>query len=331
MADQQQIDLLVNNAMRWNIWRLQQPAIRPDLSRANLMNADLKNTDLRGADLHDAYLRGTNLMSADLSKADLRNADLSKADLRSAHLSYTDLSGANLRGTNLMNTDLFGTDLSNAILDKAIVGWTCFGSVDLRTVRGLDTVQHMGPSEISTHALARSHGRIPEAFLRGAGLDNDSIEYAHSLVRRPVEYYNCFISYVSKDQDFARRLYTDLQANGVRCWFVPEDMQTADMIRDRLSASIQLNGKLLLILSEASVTSAWIEFEIESTLAREEQGKPATLFPVRLDDAVFSISSNWATYLKRSKHITDFSQWKRNDHYLKGLSRLLHDLEASAK
>jgi len=58
MADQQQIDLLLNNAMSWNIWRLQQPGVRPDLSRANLMNADLKNTDLREADLHDAYLRG---------------------------------------------------------------------------------------------------------------------------------------------------------------------------------------------------------------------------------------------------------------------------------
>src|SRR5437867_684542 len=112
MADQQQIDLLLNNAMSWNIWRLQQPVVRPDLSRANLMNADLSNTDL---------------------------------------------SGVNLRNANLMNTDLFGTDLSNAILDKAIIGWTCFGSVDLRTVRGLDTVQHIGPSEISTHALVRSH------------------------------------------------------------------------------------------------------------------------------------------------------------------------------
>ena len=162
-------------------------------------------------------------------------------------------------------------------------------------------------------------------------MDNGFIEYAHFLMRKPLEYYNCFISYASKDQEFARRLYTDLQANGVRCWFVPEDMQAADMIRERLSASVQLYAKLLLILSEASVTSPWIEFAIESTLAREEQGKPATLFPLRLDDAVFTMSSNWATYLKRSKHITDFSQWKRNDHYLKGLTRLLRDLEASAK
>jgi hypothetical protein len=321
MADQQQIDLLLNNAMSWNIWRLQQPAVRPDLSRANLMNADLKNTDLRGADLQKAYLRGTNLVSADLSKANLRNANLS----------YTDLSGANLRNANLMNADLFGTDLSNAILDKAILGWTFFGSVDLRTVRGLDTIQHLGPSEISTHALVRSHGRIPEAFLRGAGLDNDFIGYTHSLIRRPLEYYNCFISYAQKDQDFARRLYLDLQASGVRCWFAPEDMKTGSLIRDYLGTSMQLYGKLVLILSESSVTSPWIEFEITSALALEERGKVATLFPLRLDDAIFTISTDWLTYLKRSKHITDFSLWRRNDHYLKGLNRLLHDLDASAK
>lgn len=331
MADQQQIDLLLNNAMNWNIWRLQQPATRPDLSRANLMNVDLKNTDLRGADLRGAYLRGADLMSADLSKADLRNADLSKANLGKANLSYADLSGANLKNANLTNTDLFGTDLSNALLNKAIIGWTCFESVDLRTVRGLDSVLHIGPSEISTHALVRSHGKIPDAFLRGAGLDNDFIEYTHFLARRPMEYYNCFISYASKDQDFARRLYGDLQANGVRCWLASEDMKAEGMISDHLDASIQLYSKLLLVLSEASLASPWLAFEIESTLAREEQGKPVTLFPLRLDDAIFTTSSAWATSLKRSKHITDFSQWKRNDHYLRGLSRLLHDLEASPK
>jgi len=55
----------------------------------------------------------------------------------------------------------------------------------------------------------RSQGEIPAIFLRKAGVPNTFIEYARSLVKNPIEYYTCFISYSSKDQAFAERL-TDL-------------------------------------------------------------------------------------------------------------------------
>ena len=37
-----------------------------------------------------------------------------------------------------------------------------------------------------------------------------------------------FISYSSKNDDFARHLHDDLQEAGVRCWFVPEDLKIGD-------------------------------------------------------------------------------------------------------
>jgi hypothetical protein len=331
MADQQQIALLLSNSPGWNAWRFQQPEICPDLSRANLMNADLRSIDLRKVDLHDAYLRGANLSGADLSGADLRNIDLSKANLSGARLNYTNLAGANLRYAKLLHADLYGTDLGNAMLDKAVLGWTCLGSVDLRTAKGLDTVQHLGPSEISTHTLVRSHGRISEAFLRGAGLDNGFIEYTYSLVRRPAAYYNCFISYALEDQDFARRLYIDLQTSGIRCWLAPEEIKVAGTIDNHLYSSMQLDSKFVLVLSESAIASSWVVSEVETALAREEQGKATVLFPLRLDDAVFTVSAEWLTSLKRSKHLADFSQWRRNEQYLKSLNRLLHDLDVGAR
>jgi hypothetical protein len=77
-------------------------------------------------------------------------------------------------------------------------------------------------------------GRIPEAFLRGAGVPDEFIAYIRSLAGRGIEFYSCFISYSSKDQVFAERLHADLQAKGVRCWFAPEDMKIGDKIWDRL-------------------------------------------------------------------------------------------------
>jgi hypothetical protein len=89
-------------------------------------------------------------------------------------------------------------------------------------VRGLDTVQHSRPSTIGIDTLYRSGGKIPEVFLRGCGVPENFITFAKSLVNNPIEFYSCFISYSSRNQDFAERLYADLQSKGVRCWMLPK-------------------------------------------------------------------------------------------------------------
>src|SRR5436305_1431458 len=141
---------------------------------------------------------------------------------------------------DLSKANLSGADLSGATLSKAIMRETTFGNVDLRTVKGLETIVHLGPSTIGTDTISRSEGDIPEVFLREAGLTDPFITYARSLAQNPIEYYTCFISYSSKDEPFAERLYTDLQRKSVRCWFAPEDMKTGDKIRHRIDESIRL-------------------------------------------------------------------------------------------
>ena len=145
---------------------------------------------------------------------------------------------------------------------------------------------------------------------------------------KPIDYYSCFISYSSKDQDFAERLYADLQTEGVRCWFAPEDMKIGDRIRPRIDESIHIYDKLLLVLSEHSVASKWVEFEVEAAMDKEQSGKPPVLFPVRLDRAVMDSTTAWAAHIKRTRNIGDFSQWKDHDAYQKAFARLLRDLKA---
>jgi hypothetical protein len=79
-------------------------------------------------------------------------------------------------------------------------------------------VEHWGPSIIGIDTLYRSHGNIPEVFLRGTGVSEDFIPYTKSLVGRPFEFYSCFISYSHADQPFAHRLHDQLQGRGIRCW-----------------------------------------------------------------------------------------------------------------
>src|SRR6266702_3042822 len=255
MADQQQLDLLRKGVKNWNAWRTQRPDMHPDLGGADLTNANLSGADLSGANLYGAILYGailreTNLVKTNLVKTNLNMADLSRADLSSANLS-----GASLKGTNFSSANLSRVNLSSSY-----VGWTVFGDIDLRTVKGLETVDHHSPSTIGADTLLRSEGDIPETFLRQAGLSDAFITYTRSLVHNPIEYYSCFISYSSQDQEFVERLYADLQSKGVRCWFAPEDLKIGDKIRDRIDQSIRLHDKLLLVLSQHSVNSSWVEF-----------------------------------------------------------------------
>lgn len=305
-----------------------------DLSGADLSSADLNDVNLNGAHLNDAHLIGTHL-----SNADLRGAHLSNTDLRGAHLRDANLSNADLNGANLNSADLCGADLSYARLEKAkwthaTIGWTLFGDVDLRCVIGLETVIHEGPSTIGLDTIYRSHGQIPEVFLRGAGVPETFIANMRALVdsMSPIDYYTCFISYSHQNEDFANRLYADLQAKGVRCWFAPEDMKIGDKIRRRIDESIRIYDKLLLVLSEYSVISDWVEHEVEAALAKERRNHHTVLFPVRLDDSILEYEHDgWPALVQHERHIGNFTCWKDHDSYQQAFERLLRDLKAETK
>jgi len=197
-------------------------------------------------------------------------------------------------------------------------------------VKGLDTVEYRGPLTIGIDTIYASHGHIPETFLKGAGVDDTFIAYVKSLVGKPIEYYSCFISYSSKDDAFAKRLYADLQSNNVRCWFAPEDLKWGERIRTGIDEAIHMHDKLLLILSKHSVASGWVEREVKTALAKERKEKRIVLFPVRVDRAVFDSPFDWATEIRHERNIGDFTRWKDHDDYQKAFERLLRDLKASS-
>jgi uncharacterized protein YjbI with pentapeptide repeats len=335
MANQDQLEILKQGVEIWNEWRKQHQGIMPDLSNINLGAAQLKNVDLSYADLNEVILA-----EADLSNANLKFANLSDGDLRKATFYKADLSDATLHRTNLTETNfgyarLFFTDFSDAAFrmtnfNHASIWATGFGNVDLRQVNGLETMSHRGRSYVDIHTLYRSQGRLSETFLRGIGVPDTLIEYLHSLVTTPIQYYSCFISYSNKDEAFARRLYADLQSHNVRCWYAPEDLKIGDKFRHRIDESIRIYDKLLLVLSEASLESTWVSYEVEKALDKEPEGKHNVLFSIRLDKAILTCETDWAKEIRKSRHIGDFEHWKDHDAYQVAFERLLRDLKAQS-
>ena len=145
-------------------------------------------------------------------------------------------------------------------------------------------------------------------------------------------FYSCFISYSKADEEFARQLHADLQKNGVRCWFAPEDMKIGEPILGTINEAIHLLEKLVLVLSDTSIESDWVEHEVKKALEEEEARSKHVLFPIRVDEAVMTCEFGWAKRIREAhkptgRHIGDFTKWNDRDTYQAAFQRLLRDLQ----
>jgi hypothetical protein len=371
MATAHQLEILNEGVQVWNNWRQQNPSQLVDLSQADLQGRDLvqinlSNAQLSGARLNAAVLAQADLHHADLSRANLSGADLTNVDLRRAVLTTAsmfrvDLTAARLDSANLvgsflimaslemaslqdadlaacylMNVNFAKANLTRTVFSGARMESTVFADTSLELARGLETVVHSGPSTIGIDTLYRSNGRIAEVFLRGAGVPDDVITLARSLAGQRSLFNSCFISYSTADEEFATRLHRDLQANGVRCWFAPHDVRGGRKIHQQIEDAIRSHDRLLLVLSETSMRSDWVNNELSTARRREASERKRVLFPIRL--VPFDNVRRWtsvdpdtgkdAARDVREYFIPDFTNWKIPEHYEIGLQNLLRDLKA---
>ena len=360
MANPEHVEIVKQGAAAITAWRNENANTRLDLVEADLKGVDLNNANLSEGKLNNANLLGADLFEADLSRADLGSAmlseanlkyanlhaaNLSEADLHWAYLSASILVGANLIGANLIGAKLDGSNLSGANLSGANVegawlGDTIIADVDLSEVKWLESVTHLRPSSIAVDTLYKSRGKIPEAFLRGCGVPDALITYLPSLIgaMEPIQFQSCFISYSSKDDEFARRLYDRMRGEKLRVWFDQEDMQGGKKVMEQIDRAIQVNDRLLLVLSDSSLKSEWVKTEIRKARKVERSQGRRKLFPIRLVSV--GRLEKWKCFATdpdedlaaevRSYHLPDFSNWKDHDAFEAAFADLLRDLRAEA-
>ena len=88
---------------------------------------------------------------------------------------------------------------------------------------------------------------------------------------------------------------------------------------------------MLLILSEQSIKSGWVEDEVTKAYAEERNRGQIVLFPIRIDDKVLTTAEAWAAKLRDGRHIGDFRRWKDHDAYTQSFVRVVRDLTVKPK
>ena len=87
----------------------------------------------------------------------------------------------------------------------------------------------------------------------------------------------------------------------------------------------------IMILSEQSIKSGWVEDEVTKACAEERKRGQIVLFPIRIDDEVLTTAEAWAAKLRDGRHIGDFTRWKNHDAYKQSFERVLRDLTIPPK
>src|SRR5262249_55318152 len=139
--------------------------------------------------------------------------------------------------------DLRYVNLSDANLSEVRCADTIFETVDLSVAKGLESINHGGPSTVGVGTLVRSRGRIPEGVLRGCGLTPWEVLSAKiyspeltppGLVELKYQILDawtkgrsmingCFVSYSWADAAFVDKLRERLIAEGVNIWLDRHD------------------------------------------------------------------------------------------------------------
>ena len=355
MEDYPFLELLRQGPLAWNGWRRDNAHVVPNFDEADLSGWVLDGANLDDAVLFEAVLANASLVGASLRRAVLQGADLRGANLRSADLSDADLSGswsrdptvrlvwpigADLRDASLHDTLFARTVLRGCQFSGARLNRTIFSDVNLSLAQGLEDAIHKGASQVTVSTLAQSRGVLSRAFLSKCGVPEGVLRsvLVPSPSSVPDQFDSCFISHSSMDVEFAEKLVERLTNAGVSVWYDDRKVQAGRALSDQFSDAIRASDRLVLVVSEHSLASKWVAYEVGEAMRRaneisdREDLRKCLFFPIRLlsmeqlDSILECESTDSVLRVLKEFHLLDFTRWREPERFDRACDRLIRDL-----
>ena len=92
-----------------------------------------------------------------------------------------------------------------------------------------------------------------------------------------------FLSYAFEDRETALRIADALAESGIQVAFDGTEISAGGSLSSRISKSIAASDYLLILISETSVHSAWVQWELEGLLSKEMKDRAIMVIPVLLN------------------------------------------------
>ncbi|MBO0515266.1 toll/interleukin-1 receptor domain-containing protein, partial [Streptomyces beijiangensis] len=183
-------------------------------------------------------------------RAEFTRTKLTYCNFAKAHLGFTCFVDSWVIFTNFDDVRQVGLNT----IDEATVAHSYAA-----TVRALEMTAAQPGYEGSRQRLLKATRSLTRLFL-DSGVNPDMVHTAtQGTDMEHTEFKpSAFISYSAVDEQFATALAEHLLIFGVQTWFAPHDMKGGRTILEQVTQAISEKSKVILVLSEASMASAWV-------------------------------------------------------------------------
>lgn len=182
----------------------------------------------------------------------------------------------------------------------------CFNNV---TMKDLIDCKEFLKTEICKLYKSKNKNKLVE-LLSELNYVNELFYERHILTMGLKKGTNIFISYSNDDKSFALDLYSDLVSEGYSPWLDEYDIKGGDSIPKKIQEGITNSDYVVVILSENSVNSKWVNEEWQTKYWDEINENKVKVVPILIENCKIP------ALLKKKKYIDFREDYHKGLYYL---------------
>jgi len=93
-----------------------------------------------------------------------------------------------------------------------------------------------------------------------------------------------FLSHAHSDKPFVRRLASDLENHGIRCWLDEAEIKVGESLIEKIRQGLDDVEYVAAVLSPSSIASPWVQRELDVAMNQEILGRRVKVLPIKYQE-----------------------------------------------